>query len=285
MRRHLTSCAGAILLLTVPVCAFGVGCGDVITTDTTLTADVGPCASDADPVLTLVGPATLDLNGHTVRGLPGAQTEVGIQIEGEKAKLRNGFVEDCESAAVVVGGSGAHRIENVIARNNSNDGFEISSSRNHLLHNTTMNNHDDGFVVNGSGNLLIGNAALDDSVGFSVAGEHNTLARNTAVRCDEIGFGINGSRHRVVDNRVVGSDLAGISVSGSGHLVTANQSIGNTRMGIEVTATATRLLDNVALGNARLGGDASDLSDASATCADNLWRRNVFATAEPSCTH
>lgn len=278
MRTLLSRSAGTLLLLLAANGALAVECGDVITTDATLTADVGPCAGDEDPVLTLVGPATLNLNGHTVRGLPGAQTEVGILIEGERARLRNGFVDSCESAAVVVGGAGGHRIENVIARNNTNDGFQVQSSRNHLVRNVTMNSHDDGFAVSGSGNLLLGNAALDDAVGFSLSGERNAVIRSTATRCQQVGIGISGSRHRVIENRVVASGLDGISVSGSAHLVRANQSIANDQAGIDVSATATRVFGNVALGN-----DGTDLVDASPACGDDLWRRNIFSTSDPAC--
>lgn len=266
-----------MLLLTTGV-ASGIECGDVITADAVLTADVGPCPGDSDPVLTLVGPATLNLNGYTVRGLPGAQTAVGILIQGERARLRNGFVESCESAAVVVAGAGGHRIENVIARNNTNDGFQVQSSRNHLVRNVTMNSHDDGFAVSGSGNLLLGNAAFDDALGFSLTGERNALIRNAATRCQEVGIGASGSRHRIVDNRVVGSGLDGIAVSGSAHFVSANQSIANDQAGIDVRATATRVFGNVALGN-----DGPDLTDANPSCGDDLWRGNVFSTSDPAC--
>lgn len=280
MPRQSTWCAAAILFLMTPVCAFGVDCGDVITTDTTLTADVGPCASDTDPVLTVVGPATLNLNGHGVHCLAGAQPEIGIALEGGKAKLRNGVVEGCAAAAVSVVGTGGHRIENVVAQRNSNDGFQVFSPRNQLLHNTTSDNHDDGFMVAATGNRLIGNTAFRDANGFSVSGEHNAVMRNTAVQCD-VGLGISGSRHRAVDNRVVRGGYLGITVSGSGHLVSANQAIGNHETGISATATATRFFDNVALGNERHG----DLHDENATCADNQWRRNVFLTADPACIH
>ena len=49
-----------------PAYASHVGCGSLITTDTTLDSDVGPCAGDG--LIVAADDVTLDLGGHTVSG-------------------------------------------------------------------------------------------------------------------------------------------------------------------------------------------------------------------------
>lgn len=54
-----------------------IQCGDTITTDTTLTANLGPCPSDG---LVLSGTeVTLNLNGHTITGSSGGD---GLKVQG-----------------------------------------------------------------------------------------------------------------------------------------------------------------------------------------------------------
>src|SRR5215210_9323889 len=49
-----------------PMYASHVGCGSLITTDTTLDSDVGPCVGDG--LIVAADDITLDLGGHTVSG-------------------------------------------------------------------------------------------------------------------------------------------------------------------------------------------------------------------------
>jgi hypothetical protein len=64
--------------------AAALECGATITTDTTLTADLLGCADG----LTVEGPVTLDLGGHTIGGVGGG---VGVQAT-SGASVRNGLV-------------------------------------------------------------------------------------------------------------------------------------------------------------------------------------------------
>jgi len=67
-----------------------VACGDMLTTDTTLTADLD-CSSSMFPALTLANGVTLDLGGHTVSGSgPGD----GFGINGQSYTVRNGTITD-----------------------------------------------------------------------------------------------------------------------------------------------------------------------------------------------
>ena len=80
--------------------AADIQCGDTIGAGerVKLAHDIGPCSGG--PAITVVGPAVLDLNGHTVAGNGDID---GIVLEGKKARIMNGTVIGCYNAVVVMG--------------------------------------------------------------------------------------------------------------------------------------------------------------------------------------
>ncbi|HWH34637.1 MAG TPA: right-handed parallel beta-helix repeat-containing protein [Acidimicrobiales bacterium] len=100
-----------------PAAAGHVNCGDVITVDTTLDADVGPCPGTglvigADRVI-------LDLNGHRLFGTAGSAGEgVGVLVEGrERVWVTNGAVQHFDAGVAIVGGAN-NRVTRVRAIDN-----------------------------------------------------------------------------------------------------------------------------------------------------------------------
>jgi hypothetical protein len=88
-----------------------VACGDEITTDMTLSGDLGCDCQVLARALTVKDGATLDLNGHTVScSLPPGSGK-GIVLEGNDAALTNGIIDLFETN-VQASGSG-HAITNV----------------------------------------------------------------------------------------------------------------------------------------------------------------------------
>jgi len=97
---HLTSTAGLALALTLSVGLVPapttsptpdpspqpVRCGATLTQDTTLTSDLVCAEGDG---LRLVGPVTLDLAGHTIRG-PGTQTGTGVLFDNAANQVVHG---------------------------------------------------------------------------------------------------------------------------------------------------------------------------------------------------
>ena len=133
MQRTRSIVASAVLCLTVTGMAVpaeaGFTCGGTVGPGGTLvmTADIIGCATS--PALTVVGPVTVDMNGHTVSC--SSSSVNGIEQDGTGAILKNGVVGKFCNIAVVVSGSGTHQVLNVLTRGNTR-GFQVRSDGNHL---------------------------------------------------------------------------------------------------------------------------------------------------------
>jgi hypothetical protein len=79
-----------------------VSCGMVITVDTVLEGDVGPCSGDG--VIIGVDNVTFDLNGHRILGQE--PTAGGIRVDGRTGVvIQNGTVRDFSVGITMLGGS------------------------------------------------------------------------------------------------------------------------------------------------------------------------------------
>ncbi|MBA3956730.1 MAG: right-handed parallel beta-helix repeat-containing protein, partial [Acidimicrobiia bacterium] len=220
-----------------PAAADHVTCGTVLTEDTTLDGDVGPCSGGGIVIET--DGITLDLNGHSVLGTPQQPGEgAGIllrQVEG--VTVFNGTVAHFDGGVVVEGGTG-NSIGRIIARDNVGrssshptapatlygDGIAVQSS----THNRIVENHT---VGNGpfSG---IGLYELPDGDHPTTPGTPNSdnLVRSNVVEdnvacrpgpfCDNDGIRIEpavGPRNVIDRNVVTGNGLDGISLFGRTH--------------------------------------------------------------------
>ncbi len=165
-----------------------VACGQTITKDTTLTADVGPC--DGDGIIIGADNIRLNLNGRRVLGNTdqGASGEfagirlagrTGVTVTGHPGKSRKtGTVSGFEAGVVIDGGS-ANTVENLTARDNigRDDAFNaelgdgiiiFDSPSNRILNNIVVHNGIfDGIGVLGqdSDNTTIQGNTVDDTVG------------------------------------------------------------------------------------------------------------------------
>jgi hypothetical protein len=265
---------GALLALSLsPGVALGVSCGDVITSDTVLDGDLGPCRSDSARALTVVGPARLDLNGFRVRCFadPRVGTSVGILIEGRRAEVTNGAVSDCGIAGVELQGGGGHVVKTVLVEDCS-DGFDVdpSSIGNTLVDNVARSNAI-GFDVDGRKSRLLRNLATGSGVGFELenGAEGTELIANVATGNGD-GFSLDSVTRNVElrGNLSLGEGAgSGFVLYGRGHRLSGNRALGHA-VGISVRATQTLVFD---------------LDDAAADCDDNRWRDNVFTTRNQPC--
>lgn len=180
-------------------------CGEKITRNTTLTADVGPCAGTG--IIIGADNITLNLNGHTVFGTPGPSActpeacgnqagirlpnKSGVTVTGQPgASGRKGTVTGFDAGVVVNGGSG-NTVEHLIVSDNVGpadfqegpgtpaatlgDGIVIlNSARNTIRNNiVSRNGHFDGIGVLGIGSNA--NTIEDNIVEDSVGIKHPTL--------------------------------------------------------------------------------------------------------------
>lgn len=163
-----------------------VGCGDVITADVALKADVGPCTGDG----LIVGASgiTINLNGHRVHAT--RRTHIGIRIQdANNVTVKGGVVEGFSAGILVIGGlnnevstmtlqnnrfgvllehaaSGGHRIHRNLATRNRLAGIFLRSqvSNTTVSRNRVIGNAGYGILVaDGSQfNLITGNEASDN---------------------------------------------------------------------------------------------------------------------------
>lgn len=138
---------GAAVTLVAPAAqAFHVACGQTITQNTTLDADIGPCSSGgiiigADNVL-------VNLGGHTISGTPTRGDGAGILIQGRTGvAVSNGVVTGFDGGVVIEGGSG-NSVNEIQAIDNIGgsparygDGIAIESSKNNKVVSSVARNN------------------------------------------------------------------------------------------------------------------------------------------------
>lgn len=224
-----------------------VGCGTVITADTTLDSDIGPCSGNG--IIIGADNITLNLNGHEVLGNSdeGAAGEfagirlpfrTGVTVIGSRGRVATGRVTGFEAGVVVNGGSG-NTIGNLVIQDNVGPkGFEVlggtpfaelgdgiaifNSARNRVTNNViARNGHYDGIAVLGIGSdsNVIQRNLIEDSVGIA---ENRTLSGvgvivNTFLDLEDIQRG-----ESVYDNRVIGNTIRRNNGSGVSNISNVN---------------------------------------------------------------
>jgi parallel beta-helix repeat protein len=201
-----------------------LGCGSVITEDTVLGADIGPCGNlVSDPgahvpgghgIVIRADGVTLDLNGHTIFGLGGAvvlHQATAVVVDGHSdVTVRNGTVRDFFHGVQVINGS-----RNVVTG--------IRSIDNTTGNGIVLQNAADSSVV---GNMVVNSGGFGGISVFSgrapaqwddVPTARNTIANNLVDQADNrtntAGISLeNGPGHRVLNNAVTNSSGDGINL-------------------------------------------------------------------------
>ena len=240
---------GLVLLPSSPAGAATVACGEVITQNTTLTADVGPCPGrgigiGADGIF-------LNLNGHSVLG-NFDQGANGLQRGGIDLMNRFGVTVFGGRVAgfevgIYIDGGGRHLVQNVVVEDNVGpqdlfsaffgDGMAIfESGNNRIIGNTVRRNgRFDGIAVLGPGannNLLEGNvvegnlgSGTDSPVGSGFGILFNSYLEFPSPTPDASLIG-----NRIRNNLVQGNDTSGItSINNIQGLIEGNQVTRNGR--------------------------------------------------------
>ena len=200
-----------------------VDCGSIITQDTTLTTDIGPCGVG----LTIRGEGVvLDLGGHTVRGNANrAGDSAGILFDGtDSATVRNGTVTEWNAGVVMDGGS-ANTVRNVRAVNNVSNGLGLFGDGIFVFQSDGAQILDNAVIGNGP----FSGITLDDSSGSLV--DSNSAQNNVAGTA--IGIWI------LNDQDVSPGDPDLVGRQASFNLVSNNQVQGNALEGIQISRFAT----------------------------------------------
>jgi len=218
--------AVAILLLEASQAMANPSCGDIITADVTLSADLNCTNPSADGLIIGGDHVTLDLNGHTIKG-PGL---VGVRITGTNATVTNtgtwpGTVTGFEYGVYINPTWGAKIIgltltgngrgiatgqadwniicANVISRN-SQDGIRLGISSNNTISGNTVSKNDFGIAIaDGSNCNVVSGNSVSKNRNFGVAifcgSDSNMIFSNSVTNTTE------GEAHGIIVRS--GSDL------------------------------------------------------------------------------
>jgi parallel beta-helix repeat protein len=232
--RNIAMLAGLAALATTPTISAARAdvspvCGQTITTNTTLTADLGPCSNNG----LIIGASniTLDLGGHRIFGTPQKLDGAGVYMAGRTGvTVRNGTVTNFDAGVVIEGGSG-------------NTVTGISAVRN--IGGTTggtQSRFGDGIAIeSSSNNRIVGNQANDNGP-FSGIGLYSLIDSDHPRATSGPSTGNLIDSNQVVGN-VIGRDGFTASTDNDGIRLETNTP-GNTITNNEVSGNG---LDGIAL--------------------------------------
>ena len=265
----------------VPDPATQVECGDVIGPNETVVLDgnVGYCPGP-QPALTVIGPATLDLNGYVVVCEDEDDGNYGIFVIGRGAKVRNGSVGLC-SRGVYLQGEGRHRVERILAGSNKYSGIQAHSDNNRISNSEAYGNEYNGIVVDeGNRNFLKDNkAGANEAAGFVVWGQ-TKLLKNEAFE-NEYGFAIHGDKTVLQQNFAYENDEVGFDVkqyAKKTRLIRNRAEHNDVGIRVQRDAEANTIMRNISVGNTDY-----DMEDETTDCGSNKWRNNTFVISGQSC--
>jgi large repetitive protein len=225
-------------------------CGQVITKDTTLHADLGPCPGDG--LVIGANKVTLDLNGHAIVGDDTDSTgdDVGVRNDAGHVGtvVENGRIRRF-ATSIRLDGADHTRVSHIATNPGCCDGpvVEVLDSSDSRIGNNlaiASGSFGDVFVVSGSHNRVDNNVARGggQESGFEVSGWHNTITGNANRELG--GVAVWGSWNRITDNYVDEDELGSFSVRGARNLIARN-SVPNVEAGLGVSGPSNVIRNNV----------------------------------------
>lgn len=274
-----------------------LSCGAVVTTDTVLSADIGPCQDSA--IIVGADNITIDLNGHQLFGMGGTvvvHQAAGVFSDTHRGvTVTNGTVHDMYHGVRIRAGSNNLVTRMTMRDNAGGDGIDIESSTDNVVSYNTLF-HNSGFAamttfntnslpgVSSARNTFTDNILYANSTnGITLeSGSGHIVRRNQIVANTRDGVALfNGvSGNTVESNQISSSGANGINVraGANNNIVRLNQVTRSAGRGIQVSGQSNQILGNGASAN------LVDLFDANPTCDANVWSGNRFGTATPTCT-
>lgn len=201
-------------------------CGTLITEDTVLTADVGPCGDTVtEPGDHIPGghglvigadDVTLDLNGHTIFGHGGfvvLHQASGVKVDGHSnTTIKNGTVRGFFHGIHVQNGS-HNGVVNIESRDNTTgNGIVLQNvADSEVKRNTVINS-------GGFGGISVFDGRRDEQLDH-LPSARNTIANNVVDQANNraatAGISLeNGPDHKVINNTVTNSSGSGIRLLG-----------------------------------------------------------------------
>jgi large repetitive protein len=251
--------AGITVLSAGSALARHVGCGDTVTTDTTLDSDLINCPNNG--IVIGANNLTLDLNGHTIDGdgtpvdpcPEGASCDVGVDNSAGHSGVRveGGSIRQFSLGVLVAGGAARNRLDQLAVSDTTDIGIFVADSTDSVIEKTSMSDPGvNGLVLLDSQQALVARNSVSGTTGYAV-----------------FMFGVDDSR---IQHNKLDADQHGFLLGDSARNLVQHNAVSHTGGGIEVVegATFNRVEHNRFTGI--LVGDASD----------NLIRHNLVAAPE-----
>ena len=272
------------------VLASHVGCGAVITTDTTLDSDLIDCPNNG--VVIGADGVTLDLNGHRIDGdgtefadCPKKEfCDIGVLNDGhDGVTVRDGSVRDFGVGAFVRKAR-QNRVLGISSSRNTFFAFVVTRSSRSLVRDSSGNGstaHRDGTGLGLFGShrvRILGNTFRDNAGDHGIVtidSNHNLVKGNRVSGNDGEGLLMEGGeRNQINHNRVV-DNRAGITLGPGSENVIAHNHLSGGRDGIRIEDGQGNLVaDNVVV-DAGQAGITLGIRDPVSGGKNNLVRGNV----------
>jgi parallel beta-helix repeat protein len=256
--RRLPRHAHGLILAAVVALALALGavpaaaqpaCGEVITEDTTLTADLdcgGPVNRDAPLTIGADG-ITLDLGGHTLSGVTGYRI---INQGHDNVTIRNGRISS-DGGTILLDGVTGNKVEDI-----TNSWLILGMT-----------------VKNSSGNRIVNNR-FDSVILWLSGSDHNVIAHNLVTSYEGELLLSASNYNRIADNVVWSSRDVPFSLSNSDHnSVRRNVVVNDSLEAVYLSgADDNELLGNAIASTGRWRGPGAHITDSNR----NLVARNTF---------
>jgi parallel beta-helix repeat protein len=280
--------AAAVALSSAPASAQALACGQVVTTNVTLEADLLDCPGDG----LVVGASgiTIDLNGHTIAG---SHAGDGIDDTAGYARVtvRDGTIRSFTNGVQLVGVRGSRLSGLTIVADgpiaSPRVGILLSGSRNNLVDGATVTGGGPALLLSSSDHNIIAGSTFHgevsqhagDAVQVVAGSDHNRLAGNT-IDANGAGLLLRDSRANVVAGNSIATGLSdavtltgatsnilrgntvdtdgptwAIRLSGNLNLLISNRITAAYRGGIEVLGVLNAVQSNT-IADAGINGDA-----------------------------
>ena len=277
----LIAVVAALALLPAAAANAGhVHCGDVLTQDTQLDSDLVDCPGNG--VVIGADGITLDLNGHTIDGVP-FQSFAGVDNSAghDGVRIRNGSVREFFEA-VWLENAAQNRIERNDLSGYSAAVWLTDDSRDNVVTRNTLASSGNGVLIlllhndpaiEPSHNLVMRNDISQNQYGIFGSGHSNTIQSNTFDSNTEAGVELTNN---AAENVLVGNTFAnngeGIELVGQadGNMVSRNRIDRTREDGIFLNAIPirdTNTLDRNVV--TRSGDDGIDLDTTHAVISHN----------------
>lgn len=225
--------------------AQAAACGDAVTSDITLTADLH-CSSGFTALEVFANNVTIDLNGHI---LSGTSDLAGILMHGYKnLTVTNGSILGFY-AGVNVNHTTSLKVNNITFYD-LGSGVSSNAGNNAIIEKNKFIRTDTGIAISNNdaetqsnNNLINNNEFYQARIGIQICGAHadyNAITNNLIWKTKDYGIHlIQSDNSKIVNNRILETDDTAIRLSDSSYSTIKTNTLKEGRTGLSILASAT----------------------------------------------